>query len=361
MRSGNDNGRPGVPTQEADDVGDRVHVCVGAWCNNNCIFCMEIDREDRAARVASQTADDVKRMIDANRGVREILFTSGEPTMNKELPRYIGWAREAGYEVIGVISNGRMFSYEPYVRRLLAAGMNNVIVSIHGHDARLHDGLTRTKGSFDQTLAGLRCLSRLRAERGFSIQTSTVINRRNILFLGDICRLMQTLDADRHVFNVMMPDGRGLQLISQLMPRYLEVRDAFLALVPLLAPEFLARIAVLDVPYCATEGLPDSMRGYVERYFHYEPAGSFEERVAAMGLEPPVEGEGDLFQTSAIGGDLTAFSRVTRTFQEGYVKVKRAECAECRFDVLCRGAWRAYVEHFGWDEMVPVKTAPSGS
>jgi cyclic pyranopterin phosphate synthase len=348
--------RSGLPRQEADDVGDRLHVCVGATCNNNCIFCMEIDREDRLRRVGAQTDDDVHRMLVANRGVTEVLFTSGEPTLNPGLPRYVSWAAEAGYRVVGVISNGRRFAYEPFLRGLLDRGMNNVIVSIHGHDSRTHDALTRTRGSFDQTLAGLRNLSALRDRYPFRIQTSTVVNRRNLATLDAFCALMATLDIDQHVFNVMMPDGRGEAFFDSLMPRYPDVRDAFARMVPTLSPEFLGRVALVDIPYCATEGLPDAIRGYVERYFHYEPAGSFEERAGVASIDLPPDEAGRLFHDRAIEGDRADFSKVTRTVQERFVKTKRPECAACRYDGLCRGAWKPYVERFGWDELAPVRS-----
>jgi len=357
-----DDRRPleGIPRQEADDVGDRVHICVGADCNNNCIFCMEDDREDRSRRVGEQAPQDVRNMIESNRGTKEILFTSGEPTLNPDLPRFIRWASEAGYQVIGVISNGRRFSYEPYLKGLLQAGINNVIVSIHGHDRKTHDALARTRGSFEQTLAGLENLHRLRGDSEMRVQTSTVVNRRNLPHIEAFCRLMETFDLDQHVFNVMMPDGRGERFFDNLMPRYGEVTRAFRVLVPRLSPEFLRRMALVDIPYCTTEGLPDSLRGYVERYFHYEPEGSFEERSRGLERSAPPGDEAALFVEGSLAGEKTDFTRVTRTYQEGFVKDKRDACARCRYNTVCRGVWKPYLERFGWEEFEPVTGEPPG-
>lgn len=343
-----------LPRQEADDVGDRIHVCVGATCNNNCVFCMEDDRDDRFARVAAQTPEDVARMIRDNRGTREILFTSGEPTLNERLPEYVALAREAGYPVVGVISNGRRFAYAPYLKTLLDAGMNNVIVSIHGHDARVHDALTRVKGGFDQTSKGLRNLDVMRRAWDFRVATSTVVCRRNLPHLAAICEMFAPLGIDRHVFNVMMPDGRGETHMASLMPRYRDVFAAFAALLPTLSPDFLRRVALVDIPYCTTEGLPDAVRGYVERYYHYEPEGSFEQRAAGIAREAVRGDDERLFQAAALAGERTRFTRVTRTFQETFVRAKRPECGRCGYDATCRGVWKPYVARFGWDEMVPV-------
>src|SRR2546426_792850 len=46
----------------------RVHINTGAVCNNNCIFCMEEDRDARYVENSAITADDVRRILDENRG-----------------------------------------------------------------------------------------------------------------------------------------------------------------------------------------------------------------------------------------------------------------------------------------------------
>lgn len=347
----------GVLRQEADDVGQRVHICIGAICNNNCIFCMEEDRAERAATVGVWTRDDVLKVIAGNAGVREILFTSGEPTLNADLPDYVRAAGNAGYEVIGVISNGRRFSYAPFAVKLLRAGLNNVIVSIHGPDARTHDALTRTKGSFDQTLAGLRNLSGLKAAFDLKLQTSTVVTKRNLPEMKEFCDLMAGLDIDAHAFNVMMPDGGGKTHLDVLMPRYAEVAAEFARILPEISQVVAGRMALVDIPYCTTEGLPDPLRGYVERYFHFEPEGAFEAKAAAAGVVQTSElaDPDSLYVPDAMDGDLTTFSKITRTFQEAWVKAKRPECAGCRYFDLCRGVWKPYVDRFGWDEFTAVK------
>ena len=136
-----------------------LHVLVGSRCNNNCIFCMEGDREGRSKHVTSQTSNDVQRMIEYFSDSKEILFTCGEPTLNKELARYIFWAKRERYKTIALISNGRALASKDYLDKLIKLGLNKITISLHGHTAKLHDALTRTPGSFDQTVLGLRNIS----------------------------------------------------------------------------------------------------------------------------------------------------------------------------------------------------------
>ena len=42
----------------------RLHVAIGPICNNNCIFCMEEDREGRREVNAALTAEDVRQILE---------------------------------------------------------------------------------------------------------------------------------------------------------------------------------------------------------------------------------------------------------------------------------------------------------
>ncbi|MCS6799053.1 MAG: radical SAM protein HxsC4, partial [Myxococcota bacterium] len=250
---------------------ERVHVLTGAVCNNNCIFCMEEDREGRYVTNSATTDEVVRWILRSSQGAEEICFTSGEPTTNPRLPQWVRWAREAGYPRVSVMTNGRACSYERYTRMLVAAGMNRFYVSIHGHEARLHEGLTRTPGSFEQTVEGIRQIARY-VPRGIELHTSTVVTRRNLPFMGDIYRFLRSLGVQQVVFNVMQANGRAHTYFEKIFPRYSEIartaRDFLEAQGRLEQP---VQAFLVDIPLCTTTELPDYNRGYVEAYVHYEP------------------------------------------------------------------------------------------
>lgn len=343
-------------------TGERLHVCVGYSCNNNCIFCMEEDREARARRLTAQTAEDVRRMMTAaNPRGGEVMFTSGEPTLHPSLPEYVAMARDLGFATVGLITNGRRLSYRPYARSLLEAGLNHVLVSIHGPDARTHDALTRTKGAFVQALAGLANLKLLRREfPGLKVHTSYVVNRRNYTMFRAFYDAMAPFGVDQHVFNVVMPDGRAARLFDALVPRYSDVTRAFDAFVRGLPPAGVAKVFLLDVPYCVTECLPDRVRGYVERYYHFEQDGT-----TGFSRSPDdrrdLPADRDLYAPAALEGEGTAYAMVSKSLHDAMARLKRPECATCGFDRYCRGVFRNYVEHYGWDEFAPVRRVPGAA
>jgi len=311
---------------------------------------MEDDREGRYRRLKNQTESDVWKMLTSSPNVTEVMFTSGEPTLHPLLPRYIRMAKDAGMEVIGLITNGRMLSYLPYARLLCKAGLNHVLVSIHGPNAKIHDALTRTRGAFEQTTKGLANLAILKREFPLKVHTSYVVNKRNYKFFLEFFEAMKPYDIDQLVFNVMMLDGRGKKLAHLLMPRYSDIASEFLRFTQSLEPQDLSRVFLLDIPYCTTTALPDSTRGFVERYFHFEPDDS-------VGFSPEKMNfliEKGLLKPRAMEGDKAKYTVVTKSAHDEAVRVKRNECKQCGYDPICRGVFQKYIELFGWDEFVPV-------
>jgi len=324
---------------------ERVHVLTGAVCNNNCIFCMEEDREGRRVTNSATTDETVQWILEHNPGVEEVCFTSGEPTTNPALPRWIKRTRAAGVPVISVMTNGRALSYERYTAGLVAAGLNRVYVSIHGHEAKLHEGLTRTPGSFAQTVAGIEQVARLR-RYGVALHTSTVVTNRNLPHLAPIYRFLRGLGVDQVVFNVMQANGRANTYFEQIFPRYRDIAATFSSFVEEQSRSEPRPMAFLvDIPLCTTGEVPDFNRGYVERYVHFEPAR------ASVPIEP---GPVTTLPGLPAGDGLV---QLRRADLDEAARLKRDACASCRYDDVCEGVWGNYVRRHGWDEFTPVGRA----
>ncbi len=249
---------------------ERVHVSIGAVCNNNCVFCMEEDRDGRYVNNSAMTAERVSWILEENRGAEEVCFTSGEPTTRPELPDFVAQARALGYGRISTMTNGRRLSHLPYAAHLVKAGMNRFYISIHGHTQKLHEGLTRTPGSFDQTVAGLDTVTRLK-RFGVELHTSTVITDRNLPYMLDIYRFLRGHGVDQVVFNVMQANGRANTYFEQIFPRYSDIAATFSRFCQDVG-ESRPMAFLVDIPLCTTEGIPDFNRGYVERYRHFDLA-----------------------------------------------------------------------------------------
>ncbi len=347
--------------QRIEAKRERIHVLTGAVCNNNCIFCMEEDREGRYTTNSATTDESVKWILEHSRDAEEVCFTSGEPTTNPALPRWIKLARAHGVPTISVMTNGRALSYERYAKGLIAVGLNRIYISIHGHEVRLHEGLTRTPGSFAQTVAGIEVVASLKCY-GVTLHTSTVITKRNLPHLGEIYRFLRARGVEQVVFNVMQANGRANTYFDQIFPSYTEIARGFAAFAneqSLHEPRPMAFL--VDIPLCTTTAVPDFNRGYVESYVHFEPAGG------GAGGQPsgpdasraaPASARSALFEDAGFAargtGDAAGLVQIRRSDLDEAARHKRDDCKTCRYDGVCEGVWGNYLRRHGWDEFQPV-------
>lgn len=301
----------------------RVHILTGAVCNNNCIFCMEEDREGRYETNSATTTQTVQWILAQAERYEEVCFTSGEPTTNRQLHEWVKLARSAGAQWVSMMTNGRALSHEGYAKRLIASGMNRFYVSIHGHERRLHDGLTRTPGSFEQTVAGIEMIARYK-RYGLQLHTSTVVTKRNLPHMLDVYRFLRGIGVDQVVFNVMQANGRADTHFEHIFPTYTDIARTFAAMVTEAKKTEARPMAFLvDIPLCTTESVPDENRGYVEAYTHYEERGNgtHDEKLR------PREG----------ANELGALVEVARDDLDKALRTKRPECSTCKYDRVCEG------------------------
>lgn len=320
--------------------GERLHVSIGAVCNNNCVFCMEEDRDARYENNSAMTRERVRWMLEQHRGAEEVCFTSGEPTTRPELPEFVAWAKALGYPRISTMTNGRRLSHLPYAASLAKAGMNRFYISIHGHEKKLHEGLTRTPESFEQTVEGLRSIAKLK-RFGVELHTSTVVTKRNLPSTLDIYRFLRGLGVDQVVFNVMQANGRAETNFEHIFPRYSEIAATFRRFLEDVG-EDRPMAFLVDIPLCTTEGIADFNRGYVERYVHYDT-----ERYATVGSAT----------RSGPEEQRRGLVMVSREDLDEARRVKRPECAACKYVPACEGVWSVYAANYGWDEMKPVNVS----
>lgn len=318
---------------------ERIHISIGAVCNNNCIFCMEEDREGRYVNNSAMTPDRVRWVLEKHRGAEEVCFTSGEPTTRPELPSFVDWAKGLGYRRISMMTNGRRVGHFPYAAALAKRGMNRFYISIHGHTKKLHEGLTRTPGSYEQTVTGLDSIAKLK-RFGVELHTSTVLTKRNVPEMLSIYRFLREHGVDQVVFNVMQANGRANTYFDQIFPTYTEIADHFRSFIRDVG-EAQPQAFLVDIPLCATEGIPDFNRGYVEKYRHFD-------------LETQVDLPVHQDQHRKGEGAGEGLLLVLRSDLDDYERVKRDECEQCRYYADCEGVWKNYLKRNGWGELSPI-------
>ncbi len=124
-------------------------------CNLECVHCYA-DSAPSAGHDDVLNADDYEGLLSeaAELGTRRVQFIGGEPTLNHALPRLIASAKGMGYELVEVYSN--LINLSEELLDCFAEYGVGVATSIYGHEATLHDQVTRRPGSFQRTVNNVR-------------------------------------------------------------------------------------------------------------------------------------------------------------------------------------------------------------
>lgn len=292
-----------------------LHMTIGYCCNNNCIFCME-NREARAKIKGIPLSEFKEILIESVKKFNRVVFTFGEPTLNKNLLELISYAKDSGYSEISLITNGRLLSYRKFCDDLIKNGLNMIGVSIHGHNKNLHESLTRTPKSFEQTCKGLDNIQKLRqkgALKNFTINTTII--KINFHYLSEIYDFFIKFNPDQIIFNMFNPKDEAKKRFNLLMPRYSEV----MKIIKKLYLEKKKKFVLIDFPPCVSGGMISQL-GHIEDYHFKE--GHLDEN----------------YKTESLKG-----------------KMKLQRCKGCKLNNICQGISSVYIKNFGKEEFQPLK------
>ncbi|MFH1235136.1 MAG: radical SAM protein [Candidatus Diapherotrites archaeon] len=301
-------------------VQKKTSLLLGYECNNNCRFCYCGDKR----RLPPMRTTEAKKQLDLakKRGSKFVDFLGGEPTIRKDILELVMHAKKAGYETISITTNGRMLSKPAFAKALVEAGLNSAVFSIHGHNAELHDSLTRCSGSFEQLVKGMK---NFRKESEGYVCTNTVIVKQNILFLPEIAEKAIALGANGLEFIFPHPRGNAHENFEELVPKLEELIDVVPKTIAAGMKKGIKHVYFRYVPYCY-------MLGNLIYVSERMSRGS----LAEQHIGPEFE-DLEVEKNRALHG-----------------RVKGRQCRGCRYFNSCEGIFKEYAEKRGFEELVPV-------
>lgn len=296
----------------------RVDIKLGFQCNNHCRFCVQ---GNKRKKYPDKTITQVKEILrEARKRHQGVVFTGGEPTIRKDLPELVRFAKDLGFKIIQIQTNGRMFAYKKFCQDLIKEGANEFALALHGHNPKLHDSLTTSPGSFTQTTTGIKNLKSL-SQR---ILMNTVITRPNYRYLPQIAKLLISLGVDQfqfafiHVNQLILQDGKW---IEEIVPRKSKVMS-YVKKGLQIGIDAGVNAMTEAIPYC-----------FMQRYEDY--------------IAEKVIPNGAVYDAT---WSIQDYGKYRKT--EG--KVKGPNCPKCKYFKICEGPWKEYPQIFGWEEFKPV-------
>lgn len=294
----------------------RADVKVGFACNNACVFCAQGDK--RIACGSLPLPELIERLKRARAETKGLVLTGGEPLVYKHIVALVEAASRLGFAPIQIQTNGRMLAYPEVVRKVMAAGATEFSPSLHGSTARVHDALTRARGSYEQTVAGMRNLVAI----GATVVTNSVITKSNALDLPELVRLLASIGIRQAQLAFVHPVGTAAELFDEVAPRLPDVVEPVRRARDVAALVGM-RLVTEAIPYCFLRGMEE------------------------LAVEDSIP------ETTVVDldGQIANYS----AWREAEGKAHGPPCETCAARPRCEGPWREYPAKFGWDEFVPIE------
>lgn len=292
-------------------------------CNSNCTVC-------GASWPFHPNLDTMQAITRLRRGIQiglhEVIFSGGEVTLRRDLVKLIEIARELGYSSIVLLTNGRLLAKSGYLESLVQAGITSIGTSLHGHEAGVHELITRAPRSFDQTIDGIKAI-RLNFP-DIPLSVNCVLDGVNYKNVVDVVHLLLRLEVRSLQITYVVPVGKakgiyfrtGMPRISETVPFIRNAVEVFENHYSIVVG---ASITLAFFPFCVLGDLASF-------------SADFSQSISYFASET---------------GDLVL---IEDEISRQSMKTKRPECASCRFTMLCSGVWQEYIAARGWAEFIPI-------
>jgi MoaA/NifB/PqqE/SkfB family radical SAM enzyme len=171
-----------------------------------------------------------------------IEISGGDPLEYRKLPQLIKTLRENGFQWIRISTNGVRLSNDTFVTKLLKYKVDVFRIPLYGSNERVHDCVTRTKGSFNHTLKGIKNLKKI---KGIKVLLTSLLLKQNAHNLTQLFDLMHAMGCnDLYFAPVFISNGDFSYYIPYKMQGYFFRK--------LLKHAFKTHqsIRLMDVPYC---------------------------------------------------------------------------------------------------------------
>lgn len=344
-------------------ITKRIDLNLGYTCNINCRFCYYQESKEAHTRNLRKdlTREEAVRwlLFFRRKGKTAVDLTGGEPTIRKDLPGLIEYARSIGYTTVCVITNGLRMSDAAYTRRLVSAGLNDCLLSLHGHDVPVHENLTQTPGSYDRVISAIR---NVMAE-GISCRTNTTVNGVNYRYVPEVAAVVYGLGvrvANFIMFNPIVEaqsSGPDMNVsYAEAAPFLKKTIDAY--------KDRMRRITVRYMPFCLMAGYEKYVTNTAQ--IQYDPYEwdylwrTFFRNGALMWMGALCLGfliHPSKLRLARLDFE-TARHEAIKYALAARNKVHGPQCRPCSLRRICDGLWRDYAARKGFDELSSRKGRP---
>jgi len=195
----------------------------------------------------------IKRLKKRVRLNEPIILTGGEPTLHPRFLDIFEFVQKTfPKNEIRILTNGRRFAYKDFAREILRVKNLNIAVSLCGPNAKIHDGITRTKNSFDQTIKGMENILSLK-KKNQAIEIRTVLSKMSYKYIGETLELIRAKfpSIDQVIVIYLEIEGQAEKNLGKTWIKYSKIKPCLEGIYPFFS--LLKEIRLYHFPLCTLD------------------------------------------------------------------------------------------------------------
>jgi radical SAM protein with 4Fe4S-binding SPASM domain len=147
-----------------------VHLDLTYRCNERCVHCY-LDHDDHGELTREEIFQLLRELACA--GTLILTLSGGEPLLRPDFFAIVEYARALSFSL--KLKTNALLIGPSQAERLREYGVHQVQVSIYSHQAEVHDGITKIRGSLARSVAAIRLLS----AHGLNVVVATPLMSQN--------------------------------------------------------------------------------------------------------------------------------------------------------------------------------------
>ena len=135
----------------SDTICKRARIDTGPFCNYKCNFCyykLQLSERRPLEEIFSQI-DYAKEY-----GMTSLDFSGGESSVEPNWFNILEYANKR-FDYLSCVSHGGKFANIDFLKKSQDAGLREILFSVHGQTAEIHDKITERKGSFKKIVQAI--------------------------------------------------------------------------------------------------------------------------------------------------------------------------------------------------------------
>lgn len=164
-------------------LDNQYKLTIGGLDNNNSPYKEDFNNDFRSF-------EEIKEELSNQKYYKHYLLQGGEPSIHKELLKIIRFLLDLSPKSVSILTNARIYSQDDIVDSLFIDKRIEFIVKIWNCSDKLHDKITQVRGSYDQSITGIKKL----LNRGFKVSVIVPVIKQNYDNLFEILEEISKLD-----------------------------------------------------------------------------------------------------------------------------------------------------------------------